>query len=63
MQINERFIKFSSRIPYSSDIPLGADLVITIDGKPFIANHVKTETLDQQDGTVNLIYNLKFLAE
>lgn len=62
-EINERFIKFSSRIPYSADIPLGSDVTVVIDGKSFTANNVKTETKDNQDGTVDVIYNLKFLSE
>ncbi len=63
LEINERFIKFSSRIPYSSDIQLGQDITVVIDGKAYIANCVKLDQLDQQDGTINVVYNLKFLAE
>ena len=62
-QINERFVKLSSRIPFPTDIALGDDVTVTIASRSFIANHVKTETKDNQDGTVDLIYNLKFLAE
>lgn len=47
-QINERFIRFSSRIPYSKDIPLGDDVTVIIDGYNFIANNVKIETKDNQ---------------
>jgi hypothetical protein len=61
--INERYIKFSSRIPYSKDITLGDDVTLVIDGKSFIANNVKTEAKNNQDETVDLIYNLKFLSE
>lgn len=62
-QINERFVKLSSRIPFPNDIPLGADVTVIIDGHNFIANCVKVETLDNQDGTVNKVHNLKFIAE
>lgn len=61
--INERFIKFSSRIPFSTDIALGDDVTVIIAGRSFIANNVKSETKDNQDGTVDVIYNLKFLAK
>ena len=61
--INERFIRFSSRIPYEKTITLGEDITVNIEGSVFIANCVKTETKDNQDGTVDVIYNLKFLAE
>lgn len=61
--INERFIKLSSRIPFDKDIALGDDLTFLIEGKQFIANCVKIDHLDQQDGTMNIVYNLKFLSE
>ena len=61
--INERFVKLSSQIPYSEDIQLGQDVDVAINGHRFIANCVKTEDRDQQDGTINKVYVLKFLSE
>jgi hypothetical protein len=63
MQINERFLKLSSRLPFSNDLELGQDIVITILGNAYIANCVKVEYEDQQNGTQNVIYKLKFTAE
>lgn len=63
MEINERFIKFSSRVPFSRDIALGEDIIVNAGGENYIYNCVKTEDLDQQDGTVNRIYTLKALIE
>jgi len=63
MQINERFVKISSRIPYPTDIELGADVDVIIGGHNFIANCVKQEDMDNQDGTINRVYVLKFLSE
>ena len=60
METNERFIKLSSRLPFDKDIALGQDVTILIEGKQFIANCVKTEYEDQQDGSQNIIYKLKF---
>ena len=61
--INERFIKLSSRIPYDRDIQLGDDLAVSIGNTTFIANCVKLDQLDQQDGTINVVYNLKATLE
>jgi hypothetical protein len=63
MTTNERFIKLSSRLPFDKDIALGQDVTILIEGRQFIANCVKTEYEDQQDGSQNIIYKLKFVAE
>ena len=63
METNERFIKLSSRLPFDKDIALGQDVMLLIEGKSFLANCVKIDHLDQQDGTMNIVYNLKFLAE
>jgi hypothetical protein len=63
-QINERLIKVSSRLPYSGEIQLGEDITITFArGETFILNCVKTEDMDNQDGTINRIYTLKWLGE
>jgi hypothetical protein len=61
--INERFIKLSSRLPFDKDIAMGQDITLLIEGKQFIANCVKVDHLDNQDGTMNIVYNLKFTAE
>jgi hypothetical protein len=63
METKERFIKLSSRLPFDKDIALGDDITVLIEGKQFIANCVKIEYEDQQDGTQNIIYKLKFTAE
>ena len=63
MQTNERFIKLSSRLPFDKDIALGDDITFLMEGKQLIANCVKIEYEDQQDGTQNIIYKLKFTAE
>lgn len=63
MEINERFIKLSSRLPFNKDIALGEDVTVIIDGHSFIANCVKTEYEDCQNGTQDVIYKLKFVAE
>jgi hypothetical protein len=67
--INERLIKISSRLPYPSGIELGEDVIININtkgmgtGQSYVLNCVKTEDMDNQDGTINRIYTLKFLGE
>jgi hypothetical protein len=63
MQINERFIKLSSRLPFDKDIVMGQDITFLIEDKQFIANCVKIEYEDQQNGLQNAIYKLKFTAE
>lgn len=61
--INERFVKLSSRLPFPEDISLGDDITVIIKGRSYIANCVKSEDEDNQDGTKNVIYKLKFVAE
>ena len=61
--IKERFVKLSSRIPFPKDLQLGQDVIITIDDFRTIGNVVKTEDIDNQDGTINKIYVIKFLSE
>lgn len=61
--INERFVKLSSRLPFPEDISLGDDITVTIKGRNYVANCVKSENEDNQDGTQNVIYKLKFVAE
>ncbi len=65
METNERFIKLSSRLPFDKDIALGDDITFTIEGHivPYIANCVKIEYEDKQDGSQDIIYKLKFLSE
>lgn len=61
--INQRFVMLSSRIPFPDDIETGDDVSVSIKGRSFIANCVKREFEDQQDGTENVVYKLKFVAE
>ena len=63
MEINEKFIKLSSRIPFPKEIQLGQDLSVTIEGNQYIFNCVKSEDRDLQDGTIDRIYTLKSLTE
>ena len=62
-QINERYIKLSSKISYPTDIALGEDITVTIGSQTFYGNCVKHETLDNQDGSVNKVFILKSLSE
>jgi hypothetical protein len=61
--INERFIKLSSRLPFPKDIQMGQDITFNIEGHNYIANCVKIEYENKQDGSVDAIYKLKFTAE
>ncbi len=63
MEINQRFLKLSSRLPFDKDISLGDDITLLIEGKSFIANCTKIEYEDQQNGTQNAIYKLKLLTD
>lgn len=63
MEINEKFIKLSSKLPVSKAFELGDDIAMLIDGKVYIVNVVKIEQEDNQDGTMNEIYKLKYLGE
>jgi hypothetical protein len=68
-QINERLIKISSRLPLLENIELGEDIIVSVKVDPseasnkFILNCVKTEDMDNQDGTINRIYTLKYSGE
>ena len=46
-----------------NEIALGDDVTLLINQQQFIMNCVKTEDLDQQDGTINRMYTLKHLGE
>jgi hypothetical protein len=63
MDINERFIKVSSKLPLPQDIQLGQDIVITIGGHAFILNCTKLENNDKQDGTMDVTAVLKYAGE
>lgn len=63
MEVNERFVKLSSRLPYGDAIELGQDVTVTIAGQNYIANCTKIEYFDQQDGTVDAVYVLKSTSE
>lgn len=62
-EINERFIKLSSRLPVPDSLDLGSDLAIIINNKQYIVNVVSKQELDNQDGTIDVVYSLKFLGE
>lgn len=55
MEINERFVKLSSRVPFSKEINLGDDVDIRIADHLYTANCVKQETFDKQDGTIDVV--------
>jgi hypothetical protein len=61
--ISERFVKLSSRLPFPEDIQLGDDISVIIKGKSYIANCVKTEDFDLQDGIINRVFILKWAGE
>lgn len=61
--INEKWVKLSGRVPFAETIDLGDDVAVTIKGRSYIANCVKVEELDQQDGTKDVVYNLKTTLE
>lgn len=65
--ISERFIKISSRLPIpTEDIQLGDDITLVLGNSvhtTFVLNCVKTEDMDNQDGTINRIYTLKYLGD
>lgn len=63
MDINERFVKLSGRLRFPKDVPLSEEVTVTIDSHSFIANCVKHETFDKQDGTVDVVYVLKSTLE
>lgn len=62
-EINEKFLKLSTKVPISSDVVLGQDIVVTILGNAYMFNVVKEETNDMQDGTVNKTFVAKCLLE
>jgi hypothetical protein len=61
--VNERFVKLSSRVPFPEDINLGDDISVDIKGRSFIFNCVKTEELDNQDGSIDKVFILKSTVE
>jgi hypothetical protein len=63
MEINEKFLKLSSRVPFPREIKLGQDLTVLIEGEPYIFNCVSSQDKDLQDGTIDRIYTLKSLLE
>ncbi len=63
MTVSEHLVKVSSRIPFPKALVLGQDVEIIIDTHRVIGNVVKTEDLDQQDGTIKRVYTIKFLSE
>ncbi len=63
MQNNERFIKLSLCLPFDKEIALGQDITLIIEENHFIANCVKIDHSDLQNGTMNIVYNFEFLSE
>lgn len=61
--INERFVKLSGRVPFPVGLNLGDDVTVTISGHSYIANVVKVEEFDGQDGTKDVAYVLKTTLE
>lgn len=61
--INEHLIKISSRLSTATQIQLGDDVFMHLHGGEYILNCVKTEDMDNQDGTINRVYTLKYLGE
>lgn len=62
-QVNEVFIKLSSRVPFHRAVERGEDLAVTVEGQNYIFNCVKREELDKQDGSYDLVCVLKSLVE
>lgn len=62
-EINEQFIKISSRLPFQSKLNLGDDITITVNGIGFILNCVSSQDRDNQDGTKDVIYSMKWSGE
>lgn len=64
MDINERFVKLSGRIPFPEEIKLGDDITVTVKGRSFIANCVKVEEYDlQENDQKDVVYVLKTTLE
>lgn len=65
--INEQYIKFSSKVPTKGPLKLGDDVTVNLDfgthHDTYLFNCVKSEDLDNQDGTINRIFTLKSLVE
>jgi len=53
-ETNEIFVKISGRIPIPTDLDLGLAAEIKVKGEI-----VKKEILDNQDGTIDIVYILK----
>ena len=62
-QINERFLKLSSKVPYPETLNLGDDLTVVFNNHNYIFNVVKQEINDKQDGTVDVTFVCKSLIE
>ena len=60
--VNERLIKISSPIPTVKKLKLGQDVEMTIAGQEITLNCVKIEQKDNQDGTVDEVYVLKYFG-
>jgi hypothetical protein len=56
-EIKQKYIKTTFKFEVENPIELGSDIKFEVD-----ANCVKIETLDNQDGTINVVYVLKPLS-
>lgn len=56
---SERFVRLSGKVTFPNTISLGDDITVTIGGHSYVANCVKQEMFDNQDGSVNQVYVLK----
>ena len=61
--INKRFIRFSSKIPFPTELKLGQDITVAVEGHIYVFNVVKQQINDKQDGTVNVTNICKSLVE
>ena len=54
MEINTIYLKISGRCVFNEELELGKDVSLRVDGSV-----VKTETLDNQNGTADLVIVVK----
>lgn len=54
MEINEKYIKISGKFPIKKTLELGKEVVVMIKG-----SCVKSETMDLQDGEVDMNFIVK----
>lgn len=62
MEVNERFIKVG-KLPFGTELILGSTVIMKdsgIGGQEYLLTCVKIEEKDNQDGTMDVIYVLKY---